>query len=115
MNGIKFKLNNNIATIFLNKASTKNSLNRNGTSAIQGITIGDHLFDRYKNDEDFIQKYIFPGGFLPSVNFIKTLIKKNKLELIKMNTYSDDYAKTLHVWRGNFFKNSFLHMASVFA
>ncbi len=83
----------------------KNSLNRNGTSAIQGITIGDHLFDRYKNDEDFIQKYIFPGGFLPSVNFIKTLIKKNKLELIKMNTYSDDYAKTLHVWRGNFFKS----------
>ena len=83
----------------------KNSLNSNGTSAIQGITIEDHLFDRYKNDEDFIQKYIFPGGFLPSVHYIKQLIKKNNLELIKMNTYSDDYSKTLRIWRHNFFKS----------
>ena len=48
----------------------KNSLNSNGTSAIQGITIKDHLFDRYKNDEDFIQKNIFPE-VLPSVHYIK--------------------------------------------
>jgi cyclopropane-fatty-acyl-phospholipid synthase len=33
---------------------------------IQAITIDDSLFDRYKNKQDFIQKYIFPGGFLPS-------------------------------------------------
>ena len=83
----------------------KNNLSEGGKAAIQPITIDDRLFDRYRNKQDFIQKYIFPGGFLPSVNFIKTLIKKNKLELIKMNTYSDDYAKTLNVWRGNFFKS----------
>ena len=63
----------------------KNSLKENGTAAIQGITIRDDLFDRYRGSEDFIQKYIFPGGFLPSVNFMKYLVKKNKLNLLKIN------------------------------
>ena len=81
----------------------KKSLNKDGSAALQGITIRDDLFDRYKRSEDFIQKYIFPGGFLPSVNLMKTLIKKNKLNLIKVNSYPDDYARTLANWRINFF------------
>ncbi len=80
----------------------KKSLNKNGSAAIQGITIRDDLFDRYRRSEDFIQKYIFPGGFLPSVNLMKNLIKKNNLNLIKVNSYPDDYAKTLANWRVNF-------------
>ena len=82
----------------------KKSLNKDGSAALQGITIRDDLFNRYKRSEDFIQKYIFPGGFLPSVNLMKTLIKKNKLNLIKVNFYPDDYARTLANWRTNFFK-----------
>ena len=82
----------------------KKSLKENGSAAIQGITIRDDLYDRYRRSEDFIQKYIFPGGFLPSVNLIKTLIKKNNLNLTKVNSYPDDYAKTLASWRVNFFK-----------
>ena len=82
----------------------KKSLNKDGSAALQGITIRDDLFNRYKRSEDFIQKYIFPGGFLPSVNLMKTLIKKNKLNLIKVNSYPDDYARTLANWRTNFFK-----------
>ena len=82
----------------------KKSLNSNGTAAIQGITIRDDLFDRYRSSEDFIQKYIFPGGFLPSIDFMKNLINKNQLNLLKINSYSDDYAKTLNVWKENFFK-----------
>tara|TARA_Y100000746_G_scaffold81230_1_gene68496 strand:+ start:56 stop:1237 length:1182 start_codon:yes stop_codon:yes gene_type:complete len=82
----------------------KKSLNKDGSAALQGITIRDDLFDRYKRSEDFIQKYIFPGGFLPSVNLMKTLIKKNKLNLIKVNSYPEDYARTLANWRINFFK-----------
>ena len=82
----------------------KKSLNKDGSAALQGITIRDDLFDRYKRSEDFIQKYIFPGGFLPSVNLMKTLIKKNKLNLIKVNSYPDDYARTLANWKINFFK-----------
>jgi cyclopropane-fatty-acyl-phospholipid synthase len=82
----------------------KKSLNTNGTAAIQGITIRDDLFDRYRSSEDFIQKYIFPGGFLPSIDFMKHLINKNQLNLLKINSYPDDYAKTLNVWKENFFK-----------
>ena len=82
----------------------KKSLNKDGSAALQGITIRDDLFDRYKRSEDFIQKYIFPGGFLPSVNLMKTLIEKNKLNVIKVNSYPDDYARTLSNWKVNFFK-----------
>ena len=86
-------------------STIKNSLNTNGIAAIQGITIRDDLFKRYRSSEDFIQKYIFPGGFLPSLNFMKSLIKKNNLTLMKVNSYPDDYAKTLDIWKNNFFKS----------
>ena len=80
----------------------KNVLNYGGTAAIQGIVIKENLFERYRANEDFIQKYIFPGGFLPSIQFMENLIKKNDLKLEKINTYSDDYARTLATWRKNF-------------
>ena len=82
----------------------KNSLNRNGTSAIQGITIGDHLFDRYKNDEDFIQKYIFPGGFLPSKSIINKHVSENGLTIKSYDSYADHYSNTLSIWRNEFNK-----------
>ena len=80
----------------------KKVLNDNGTAAIQGIVIKNDLFDRYRANEDFIQKYIFPGGFLPSISFMENLIKKNNLKLEKINSYSIDYARTLATWRENF-------------
>ena len=83
----------------------KRSLKTNGTAAIQGIVIHDDLFQRYRNSEDFIQKYIFPGGFLPSINLMKFLIKKNEMDFLKINYYSDDYAKTLKAWKKNFLKS----------
>ena len=91
---------------YLNKyfETIKRSLKENGSAAIQGITIRDDLFERYRSSEDFIQKYIFPGGFLPSLSFMKSLTKKNNLGLLKVNSYSDDYAKTLAIWRENFLK-----------
>ena len=46
----------------------KDNLSDGGKAAIQAITIDDSLYDRYKNKQDFIQKYIFPGGFLPNKN-----------------------------------------------
>ena len=94
-----------VGEIYLDKyfKTIKNSLKHDGCAAIQGITIKNELFDRYRTSEDFIQKYIFPGGFLPSLNQIKTLIKKNNLNLEKVNSYSEDYAKTLFTWKKNFF------------
>ena len=57
----------------------KDSLLDNGKAAIQAITIDDNLYDRYKKREDFIQKYIFPGGFLPSKNSLINLSKETNL------------------------------------
>ena len=56
----------------------KKSLTTDGSAALQGITIRDDLFDRYRNSEDFIQKYIFPGGFLPSLEFMKSFNQKKQ-------------------------------------
>jgi len=80
----------------------KNSLNHEGQAALQGITIKDELFERYRNSEDFIQKYIFPGGFLPSINYLKKMTNTNNLVIKKIYSYSNDYAKTLSIWRKNF-------------
>ena len=80
----------------------KECLKLEGSAAIQGITIKDELFERYRHNEDYIQKYIFPGGFLPSLNYIKTLSRQNNLKFNEINSYSSDYAKTLSEWRKNF-------------
>ena len=54
----------------------KNNLSSSGTCwHSSSITIDDSLLKRYKNKQDFIQKYIFPGGFLPSRNEFKKLCK----------------------------------------
>ena len=60
----------------------KKNLSNNGSAAIQAITIDDNLFDRYKNKQDFIQKYIFPGGFLPNKASINKYVSKNGLTIL---------------------------------
>ena len=60
---------------FLNEyfRSIKKNLSLKGRAAIQSIVINDSLYDRYRTKEDFIQKYIFPGGFLPSLKSLKKI------------------------------------------
>jgi len=82
----------------------KHNLSDGGRAAIQAITIDDNLFDRYKNKEDFIQKYIFPGGFLPSKNTINKLVSNNGLTVNSYISYADHYADTLAIWRDKFNK-----------
>jgi Cyclopropane fatty acid synthase and related methyltransferases len=72
----------------------KNNLNVSGTAAIQAIVIDDKLYNRYKTKEDFIQKYIFPGGFLPSKASLEKLSTKNGLNLDLMNSYGEHYSDT---------------------
>jgi cyclopropane-fatty-acyl-phospholipid synthase len=89
---------------YLNKyfSIIKDSLKPGGVGAIQAIIIKDELFDRYRKNEDFIQKYIFPGGFLPSLNSIKSHCKESGLELTDYNSYGSHYSNTLKEWRSNF-------------
>ena len=82
----------------------KNNLSNNGRAAIQAITIDDALFDRYKNKEDFIQKYIFPGGFLPNKNTINKYVSDNGLTIKSYESYADHYSNTLSIWRDEFNK-----------
>ena len=82
----------------------KENLANGGTAAIQAITIDDSLFDRYKNKQDFIQKYIFPGGFLPSKNSLNKHMSDNGLTIKSYNSYADHYSSTLSLWRNEFNK-----------
>ena len=82
----------------------KKNLYDNGNVAIQSIIIDDNLFDRYKNKQDFIQKYIFPGGFLPSKKSLHNYVESNGLKLKAYNSYSKDYSNTLIIWREEFNK-----------
>ena len=82
----------------------KTNLVRDGSAAIQAITIDDNLFDRYKTKEDFIQKYIFPGGFLPSKKKLYDLSQNNGLAINQYNSYGLHYSNTLKIWRDEFFK-----------
>jgi len=84
--------------------SIKTNLVRDGSAAIQAITIDDNLFDRYKTKEDFIQKYIFPGGFLPSKKKLYDLSQNNGLAINQYNSYGLHYSNTLKIWRDEFFK-----------
>ena len=82
----------------------KENLANSGTAAIQAITIDDSLFDRYKNKQDFIQKYIFPGGFLPNKNSINRYVSDNGLTINSYISYADHYAETLAIWREEFLR-----------
>jgi len=80
----------------------KENLGQQGVAAIQAITIDDKLFDRYKKKEDFIQKYIFPGGFLPSKKSLYKYAKDSGLSMEEYNSYGSHYSNTLNIWRGEF-------------
>ena len=80
----------------------KENLVEGGTAAIQSITIDDSIYDRYKSKTDFIQKYIFPGGFLPSKNELVNLANQSGLKFENCNSYGDHYSNTLNIWREEF-------------
>ena len=77
-------------------------LKPSGLLMLQAITIADQRYKSYRNGEDFIQKHIFPGGFLPSLFLISKIIT-NSTELIlrDVKDIGLDYAKTLSHWHEN--------------
>ncbi|MFD2166859.1 class I SAM-dependent methyltransferase [Thalassotalea euphylliae] len=74
-----------------------------GKLLIQAITIADQRFEHYLNNVDFIQRYIFPGGFLPSIELMAKQVSKNTSMVIEgLHDIGLDYAKTLADWRERF-------------
>ncbi len=80
----------------------KQNLAPGGRGAIQAIIIKDELYDRYRNKEDFIQKYIFPGGFLPSFKSLNKLSHNSGLKINKYHLYGSHYSNTLQKWKESF-------------
>ena len=73
-----------------------------GKACIQSIVIDDALFERYALGTDFIQQYIFPGGFLPSTSAFVAQAQAAGLQVVDQLAFGLDYAETLRRWRENF-------------
>jgi cyclopropane-fatty-acyl-phospholipid synthase len=73
-----------------------------GLAGIQAITIQDSMFQSYRREVDFIQRYVFPGGMLPSPQVLKALGERFGVPVIRERIFGQDYAKTLATWRNNF-------------
>ncbi|MEO0981764.1 MAG: cyclopropane-fatty-acyl-phospholipid synthase family protein [Pseudomonadota bacterium] len=77
-------------------------LRAGGLAALQIITIRDDLFERYRKRADFIQRYIFPGGMLPSDAALQDQVRRAGLRYQGARLFGDDYARTLNLWRRRF-------------
>lgn len=73
-----------------------------GRAGLQIITIQDELFDEYNRRTDFIQKYVFPGGMLPSEARLKPVISAAGLSWDAIERFGLDYADTLKLWDERF-------------
>jgi cyclopropane-fatty-acyl-phospholipid synthase len=87
-------------------AKCSDLLKPEGLMVLQGITIADHRYAAYIRSVDFIQKYIFPGGCLPSVAAIgDSLARKTDLKIFHLEDMAPHYARTLAHWRENLARN----------
>ena len=74
-----------------------------GQALIQAITTSDQIYDSARKETDFIRRYIFPGGNLPSITqLLKVATAETDLRLFQLEDFSPDYARTLAEWRQRF-------------
>ncbi len=78
------------------------SLRPNGVAVLQSITIAESAFANYRRYPDFIQRYIFPGGMLPTKEIIKSQAERAGMRLVSQEFFGDSYARTLSAWRRSF-------------
>lgn len=73
-----------------------------GIAVIQAITIREDLFPDYRERPDYIQRYIFPGGMLPTVTAIREAAAREQLSFETVEVFGASYAATLADWRRRF-------------
>ncbi|MTI08893.1 class I SAM-dependent methyltransferase [Rhodospirillaceae bacterium RKSG073] len=76
-----------------------------GIALLQVILIDDNRFEQYRKNVDFIQKYIFPGGLLPSRQALSESIKNHGLEVEDSLLFGRSYARTCAIWQKAFLSN----------
>lgn len=80
-------------------------LKPDGLMVIQAITIADQRYDYARKSVDFIQRYIFPGGCLPSNAVIaEKIARKTDMQIVAVEDITEHYADTLADWRERFHK-----------
>lgn len=78
-----------------------------GRMLIQAITIADQRYRQYRRSQDFIQRYIFPGGALPSLSeMCRHLHQQTDMTVNAVSSHGKDYAQTLNLWQQSFNGNT---------
>ena len=80
----------------------RDRLTPGGIAGLQVITIHESIFARYRRELDFIRRYIFPGGMLPTPTILRGLGQKFGLSISNERAFGADYARTLDHWRMSF-------------
>lgn len=83
-------------------ATLRQRLSAGGRAVLQAITIAEERFDSYRRGADFIQRYIFPGGTLPTKRIMAEQAERAGLVLESVTSFGDSYAVTLAEWRRRF-------------
>jgi cyclopropane-fatty-acyl-phospholipid synthase len=73
-----------------------------GCAAVQAITMDERFYPGYRKTTDFIQRYIFPGGMLPTKAILAEQASRAGLAFETLQTFGTDYARTLALWRDRF-------------
>jgi cyclopropane-fatty-acyl-phospholipid synthase len=81
-------------------------LKPNGAMLIQAITIQDQIYNDALKSVDFIQRFVFPGSFIPCVTAITDAVTRSTdMKVYHLEDIGPHYATTLRMWRENFFAN----------
>jgi cyclopropane-fatty-acyl-phospholipid synthase len=83
----------------------KDCLRAGGTAGMQIITINEAAYRLYRKRPDFIQRYVFPGGMLPTPAILKSLGAEQGLSFLRERVFAQDDARTLAEWRLRFWES----------
>ncbi len=83
-------------------ATVRDRLKPGGNATLQIITVQDARFEIYRKGVDFIQKYIFPGGMLPSPAVLREEVRRAGLQVLRSIEFGDGYSQTLRRWYDTF-------------
>ena len=83
-------------------STLRDRLNPGRHATLQIITLQDKRWDTYRRGVDFIQKYIFPGGMLPSPSVLRAEIEKAGLSVARSIEFGQSYSQTLRRWHDTF-------------
>jgi len=82
--------------------AVRNRLKPGANATLQIITVEDKRFEIYRKSVDFIQKYIFPGGMLPSPSVLRKEVERAGLHVLKSIEFGESYSQTLRRWHDTF-------------